>query len=130
MWLRRLSRWRRTPSPLDPSALDRLEELIARVIELVPEAAGARQPTAPPVLPSPEPEPEPEPEPARPAPAAERPAAAHLLLLPGYTLHERPGPAPARGSGVEHEGVRYTVLRHGPSPFPSDPRQCAILERA
>jgi hypothetical protein len=125
MWLRRLSRWRRKPSPLDPSALDRLEELIGRVIELVPQAAGAHQPAAPPVAPPVAPRPEP----VRAAPAAERPASAHLLLLPGYTLHERPGPAPTRGSGVEHEGVRYTVLRHGPSPLPSDLRQCAFLER-
>lgn len=91
------------------------------MIELVPQAAAAQQTAEPPAAPPFEP--------ARAAPAAEPPASAHLLLLPGYTLHERSGPAPARGSGVDHEGVRYTVLRHGPSPFPSDARQCAFLER-
>ena len=121
MWLRRLLRRRRTPRPLDPSALDRLEELIGRVIELVPQAAAVQEPAAQTAVVRPEPRAE--------GPAANRPAAAHLLLLPGYTLHARPGPAPVCGSEVEHGGARYRVLRHGPSPLPADGRRCAFLER-
>jgi hypothetical protein len=122
MWLRRLIRRPRKPSPLDPSALDRLEELITRVIELVPQAVGAREPTAQASGNGPDP--------ATEVFAAEPPARAHLLLLPGYTLHERPGPTPPCGGHVEYDGILYTVLRQGPSPLPADRRRCAFLVRA
>jgi hypothetical protein len=118
MWIRRLLRRRRKPPPFDLTALDRLEQQIARVVALVPQ-----------------PDPESEPVPAAravellPSPAAP-PASDHLLFLPGYELVERKGAPPAPGDRLEREGTAYVVLRLGPSPLPGDRRRCGFLETA
>jgi hypothetical protein len=115
MWIRRLLRRRRKPPPLDLSGLERVEELIARVVDLVPQVAGVPGRAEPPAK-----------EP-RSEPALDASPASHLLLFPGYTLVARAGPAPERGRTMEHEGAVYTVLRLGPSPLPGDRRRCAFL---
>jgi len=133
MWFRRLFRRRPKPPPLDLSALDRLEEAIARVIALVPEARAGRRTVEPPSDASHPATNEPEPddlEPDEPEPGEPEPgASAHLLLLPGYELVELNGPVPERGARIEHDDRAYVVLRHGPSPLPDDRRRCAFLER-
>jgi hypothetical protein len=118
MWIRRLLRRRRNPAPFDLTALDRLEQQVARVVALVPQAEGDAHP-----------------EPAPAARPVERlhvpdvpPASGHLLFLPGYELVEREGTPPAPGRRLEHAGSVYVVLRHGPSPLPGDRRRCAFLE--
>ncbi len=95
---------RRAHAPLDLAAVDRLDELVGRIVTLIPEAA-----------------------------AAPRAAAATLLFVPsaaGYRLAEWPdGAPPARGGRVELPDGVFRVLRHGPSPLPGDRRRCAFLER-
>jgi hypothetical protein len=115
MWIRRLLRLRRKPAPLDLSGLARVEELIARVVDLVPQVAGVPDLAEPPAEETP------------PEPTADPSLSSHLLLFPGYTLVARSGPAPARGRTIEHEGTVYTVLRLGPSPLPGDRRRCSFL---
>ena len=54
----------------------------------------------------------------------------HVLLVPspaGYRLVELPGPPPAPGATVEHEGRRYSALSRGRSPFPADGRPCMLV---
>jgi hypothetical protein len=102
-WFRRRSR---RATPVLPS-LDQLAELVERVIAEVEQVA---------------------------TPAEEAPGAVegHVLFAPatdGYRVLARGGGIPACGSELEHEGVRFRVLRHGPSPFPGDRRRCAFLER-
>ncbi len=107
-WFRRR---RRQPLPVVLPALDRLAELVERVIALLDHTAL-----------SPEAE-QPEPSP---------PVAGHVLFAPsaeGYRLLERDGEAPAPGSELEVGGERLRVLRAGPSPFPDDSRRCVFLER-
>lgn len=120
MWIRRFLGRQRKPPPFDLTALDRLEQQVARVVALVPH---------------PDPEEGAEPAPAaRPVEAIPSPAAPlasdHLLFLPGYELVERKGAPPAPGDRLEHAGSAYVVLRHGPSPLPADRRRCAFLETA
>lgn len=111
MWFRRR---RRHPPPVLLPPLDRLTELVDRVVTLLDQ------------------EPAPAPEPA----VVERPedeevAEGHVLFVPGaagYRLLARDGPPPARVDVVELDEVRYRVLRLGPSPLPGDRRRCAFLE--
>jgi hypothetical protein len=67
------------------------------------------------------------------APVAGEPPAddAHVVLLGegAYTLLEREGAAPAPGEHVTLEEGVYRCVRLTRSPFPSDPRRCAVLER-
>lgn len=67
--------------------------------------------------------------PPPPAPPADH----HLCFLPapgGYSLVERPGPAPEVGAEIEApSGARFKVLRVGPSPRPGESAPCAFLER-
>lgn len=137
MWFRR----RRRPPPLDLSSLerslDRLSELVERIVALIPELVGARSviPIPPAVEPSPAPAPEPASEPA-PEPASEpapEPQPEGFVLFVGspngYRLLERDGVPPSRGVELELEDERYVVLRQGPSPLPGDGRRCVFLER-
>jgi hypothetical protein len=130
MWFLRR---RRRQLPLDLSSLerslDRLAELVERIIGLIPELAAPRpdNPSAPPVEPAAAPAPEPVPE-----QAAEEHEAGHVLFAGGpngYRLHERSGAPPRRGNVVELDAERFVVLRLGPSPLPGDRRRCAFLER-
>lgn len=113
MWFRR----RRRRTHPDLSALDRLSELIERIVALLPEGAG--------------PEAESTPEPAAEA-DTRAPEPPGLLFVPsssGYRLVELERPPPAGRDVVElPEGV-FRVLRLGPSPLPGDLRRCAFLER-
>lgn len=120
MWFRR----RRRKPPLDLSSLerslDRLAELVERLVALVPEL-GAGPPADPghsTVKPAP-------------APAREEGPAGHVLFLggpAGYRLAEQDGASPAGGDELEWEGGQYRVLRLGPSPLPGDRRRCAFVE--
>lgn len=96
-WFRRRARH----SPPVLSSLDRLAELVERVIVLVEEVAPT--PLDGHVL--------------------------FVPAADGYRLLARDGVAPACGAELEIEGGRFRVLRHGPSPFPGDRRPCALLER-
>jgi len=123
MWFRR----RRRRARLDLSALDRLSELIERIVVLLPDGDDAPAPPAaePVAAPSAEPPP-PEVAPAFAAPAP------FLVLVPsaaGYELAEAEGSTPARGELVELPAGRFRVLRLGPSPLPGDARRCAFVER-
>lgn len=68
------------------------------------------------------------------APVVEAPVErAHLILTPsssGYTVRERPGPAPASGTLLDVDGVSFVVHRVGASPFPGSRLRCVFLERA
>ena len=103
-WFRRRAR---RATPVLPS-LDQLAELVERVIAEVEQVAVTAE--------------------------AEAPGAVdgHVLFAPaadGYRLLARGGGIPACGSELELEGRRFTILRHGSSPFPGDLRRCAFLER-
>jgi hypothetical protein len=54
-----------------------------------------------------------------------------LAIVPGaeYRLLEIDRLALARGDALELDGVRYVVVRTGPSPLPVDSRRCAYLIR-
>ena len=118
MWFRR----KRSVLPLDLSALDRLAELIERIIALLPDVAGALEAA-----------PEPDPPNALSVETTQSPPASdHLLFVAGsegYRLVERVGASPGPGERVELDGRTYEVLRVGPSPLPLDRRRCAFLER-
>jgi hypothetical protein len=129
MWLRWLFRRRRPPPPVLLPSLERLAELIERVVELLDEVALApvREPAA-----TRDPEPDPPSVTASVAPSLMPPVRGHVLLLSfpdGYRLVARDGPPPARGDVLELEGEDFAVLRLGPSPLPGDWRRCACLER-
>jgi hypothetical protein len=122
MWFRRR---RRHPPPVLLPPLERLAELVDRVVTLLDQAptpapaehvaAGPAQQAAPE-------------ESWEEAPVG----AEHVLFVPGpagYTLLRRDGPAPARADVVELDDVRYRVLRLGPSPLPGDRGRCAFLEQ-
>jgi len=127
MWFRR--RRRRQPPPVLLPSLDRLAELIERVVALLDQVTLAPTPV-PARAPAPTPAP-PAPEPA----AAVTPAPAvhgHVLFVSasdGYRLLQRDGPPPDRGAVLELDGGVFLVLRLGPSPLPGDRRRCAFLSR-
>lgn len=126
MWFLRR---RRQPPPVLLPSLDRLAELVARVVELLddlvlqqhnPHSASANAPDQ--------------------ARQEELVSISHKLSPPGgwvafvgsadgYRLVEREGAAPGRGERVEVEGTPFRVLRSGPSPLPGDRRRCAFLEK-
>ena len=56
---------------------------------------------------------------------------AHVVLTVAgaYRLLEREGPAPAPGDEVDLDDGAYRCVRLTISPFPADPRRCALLER-
>jgi hypothetical protein len=121
MWFWR--RRRRVPPPVVIPALDRLAELVERVVTLLDNGELPPEPAAPPGGTA-----------ARSdngVPAAAADAAPHLLFVPsadGYVLLERNGSAPAAGATADVDGVAFVVLRLGPSPLPGDRRRCAFLE--
>jgi hypothetical protein len=47
----------------------------------------------------------------------------------GYRLVERDGAAPSTGETVDLDGEPHRCIRVSASPFPDDPRRCAVLER-
>jgi hypothetical protein len=114
MWFRRR---RRHPPPVLLPPLERLAELVDRVVTLLdeapaPEPAVADVPTV--------------------TGEGQEAAEGHVLFVPGpagYRLLRRDGPAPARADVVELDEARYRVLRHGPSPLPGDRCRCAFLEQ-
>lgn len=127
---RRLLRRRLEPA-LDLTPVDRLGELVDRVIALLeqprrPErrAPEARSPEAPP--------PPPRPRAARREPQARAPASGHCVLFvggpAGYRLVDFVGSVPAAGERLVLDGRSQRVLRLGPSPLPGDTRRCAFLE--
>jgi hypothetical protein len=122
MWFRRRRR-RQSPPPVLLPALDRLAELVERVVALLDEVAVT---APPPDLPRP-----PEPPSVRSdlVPAAADGWVAFVASPAGYRLVEREGAAPARGEVVELDGAGFRVLRLGPSPLPGDARRCAFVER-
>ena len=132
MWFRRLFRRRRPPPPVLLPSLERLAELIERVVELLDEVAAVPGRAAPPRRAR-------VPAGARTRSRAERapnPAPSvdgHVLLVPwpdGYRLLEREGAPPGRGRLCStSRRVGFSVLRLGPSPLPGDRRRCAYLER-
>lgn len=114
MWFRRR---RRQPPPVLLPSLDRLAELVERVVALLDQLslAPVPEPRAELVLEQHKPE----------------PADGWLAFIPspeGYRLLERDGSPPVQGETVELDG-RYCVLRLGPSPLPRDRRRCAYVER-
>jgi hypothetical protein len=120
MWFFRRRR-RRSPPPVLLPSLDRLAELIERVVALLDEVSLA-----------PEPAPREEivlnqhnPEPA-PAPDG---WVAFVHSPEGYRLLPQDGAPPTRNATVELDGGAFVVLRLGPSPLPRDRRRCAFLER-
>jgi len=118
MWFRR----RRRRARFDLSALDRLSELIERIVVLLPEGEAAPNLAAAEVAPV-------EPASEVPTPPQHRGV---LLLVPspaGYGLVETVRAEPTRGERVELADGVFTVLRLGPSPLPGDSRRCAFLER-
>jgi hypothetical protein len=122
MRFRRLFRRRREPPPVLLPSLERLGDVVERVVGLLDEVK-----VAPPRQPKPAQSPTPDAA-SEPVPAAD----GHLLFLPlpdGYRLQEREGAPPARGDLVEIDGAGFSVLRQGPSPLPGDRRRCAYLER-
>lgn len=114
MWFRR---HRRLPPPVLLPSLDRLAELVARVVALLDQVTLA-----------------PEPVPAATTPGHDEPepvVAGWLAFVAspgGYRLLERDGPPPNRGATVELDGL-CLVVRLGPSPLPGDRRRCVFVER-
>lgn len=126
MWFLRR---RRQPPPVLLPSLDRLAELVARVVDLLDDLVLEQHnlssaPSDRPVQ----------------AEAEELVSVGHKLdpqpgwvafvgSPEGYRLAEREGAAPGRGERVEVGGTPFRVLRLGPSPLPGDRRRCAFLER-
>jgi hypothetical protein len=107
MWFRRRRRRQPPPQIFLPS-LDRLAELVERVVALLDQTVVAA--------------------PAAPAEVV----AGHVLFVAdpaGYRLLQRDGRPPGRGELVALEAERFRVVRLGPSPLPRDRRRCAFLER-
>jgi hypothetical protein len=119
MWFRRLFRRRREPPPLLLPSLDRLGELIERVVALLDEVSLA-----------------PEAAPAeklvfqkhKVEPAADG-WVAFVPSSDGYRLLEREGQPPEPGTQLELDGGAFCVLRVGSSPLPGDRRRCAFVEQ-
>ncbi|HUP32627.1 MAG TPA: hypothetical protein VM184_06290 [Gaiellaceae bacterium] len=127
MWF--LRRRRRPPPPVLLPSLDRLAELVSRVVDLLDEL----------VLKQHNPRSAPAERPVRVA-AEELVLEQHkpsfadgwMAFVPspgGYRLVGREGEPPGRGEAVEVEDAPFRVLRLGPSPLPGDRRRCAFLER-
>lgn len=126
MWFLRR---RRQPPPVLLPSLDRLAELVARVVDLLDDLVLQQHKLLP--------------RPAEPPVEAEGQALVLEQHKPshvdgwvafvgspgGYRLAEREGAAPGRGERVEVDGTPFRVLRLGPSPLPGDRRRCAFLER-
>ena len=119
MWFRRLFRRRRQPPLVLLPSLDRLAELIERVVALLDQVSLAPEPAPPEKIVSQQ---------HNPGPAAD----GWVAFVPspeGYGLLQRDGPPPDRGAALELEGGVFLVLRLGPSPLPGDRRRCAFVER-
>ena len=117
MWFRR--RRRRSPPPVLLPSLDRLAELIERVVALLDEMTLAPE------------------QPARegivlnqhnPEPAVDG-WLAFVHSPDGYRLLDQEGDPPVRNAPVELDGGSFVVLRLGPSPLPGDRRRCAFVEQ-
>jgi hypothetical protein len=111
-----LFRGRRQAPPLLLPSLDRLAELIERVVELLDEVTLA---------------PEQKPREA-PGPAAEVAVDGWIAFVSspdGYRVLPQHGASPACGATIELERDRFRVVRLGRSPLPGDRRRCAFLER-
>lgn len=141
-WFRR--RRRREPPPLVLPALDRLAELVERVVALLAdeELVSTRHKRVSALQPG-----EnglPEPESTVHSVRTELVSTRHKVVSAGaeadgwvafvsssagYRIAERVGEAPARGAVVELDGGSYRVRRLGPSPLPGDRRRCAYVER-
>ena len=119
MWFRRLFRRRREPPLLLLPSLDRLAELIERVVALLDEVTLA---------PEPAPREEIVLQQHNPGPAADG-WVAFVSSPDGYRLLQRDGPPPGRGAVLELDGGSFVVLRLGPSPLPGDLRRCAFVEQ-
>lgn len=116
MWFRR--RRRRQPPPVLLPSLDRLAELIERVVALLDQVSLAPVPVSEEIVLKQH----------NPRPIVE----GWVALVPspeGYRLLEREGPPPARGASLELEEGSLVLLRLGPSPLPGDRRRCAFLEQ-
>lgn len=117
MWFRR--RRRRSPPPVLLPSLDRLAELIERVVALLDEVTLApEQPAREEIVSNPH----------NPGPAADG-WLAFVHSPDGYRLLEQEGGPPVRNATVELDGGAFVVLRLGPSPLPGDPRRCAFVEQ-
>ena len=124
MWFRRRRRRQPLPPVLLPS-LDRLGELIERVVALldqvslapIPEQAAKPRLDEEIVL-----------EQHNPEPVADG-WVAFVHSPDGYRLLQRDGAPPGRGVTVELDDGVFLVLRVGPSPLPGDRRRCVCLER-
>ena len=117
MWFRR--RRRRGPSPLLLPALERLGELIERVVALLDDVSLA--PESPPregIVSKRH----------NPGPVADG-WVAFVAAPDGYRLVEREGPPPPRGAALELDGDACVALRLGPSPLPGDRRRCVFVEK-
>ena len=120
MWFRRLFRRRREPRAVLLPSLDRLEELIERVVALLDQVSLA---------------PAPERNLERIVSEHHNPEAVAdgwVALVPspeGYRLLQREGPPPDRGAALELDEGTFIALRLGPSPLPGDRRRCAYLEK-
>jgi hypothetical protein len=126
MWFRRWFRRRREPPPPLLPSLDRLAELIERVIALLDDVS-----LAPERMPAPAREPPPSPETALPD-EPEPEADGWVAFVPspdGYLLFPQEGAPPARQAEVQLRLGAFRVVRLGPSPLPGDRRRCAFLER-
>lgn len=126
MWFLRR---RRQPPPVLLPSLDRLAELVARVVDLLDDIVLQQHnlpsaPSDPPVRAAAE-----ELVSIRHKPEPELGWVGFVGSAAGYRLVERDGAAPGRGERVEVEGTPFRVLRLGPSPLPGDRRRCAFLER-
>ena len=112
------------PPPVLLPSLDRLSELIERVVALLDQVALApeQKPREPPseevVVPR-----------HHPGPVADG-WVAFVASPDGYRLLERlRARHPPGGAVLELDGDAFVVLRLGPSPLPGDRRRCAFLER-
>jgi hypothetical protein len=124
MWFRRLFRRRHRPPPVLLPSLDRLAELIERVVALLDEVALAPQPKPREEIVLQQHNPGPA---AEPAPVADG-WLAFVSSPDGYRLLAQDGAPPDRGATIELELDSFLVLRLGPSPLPGDRRRCAFLE--
>jgi len=117
MWFWR--RRRRLPPPVLLPSLDRLAELIERVVALLDQVSLAPEPAPPKEIVLEQHNPGSVPE-------------GWVAFVPspgGYRLLQRDGPPPDRGAVLELENGSFVVLRLGPSPLPGDRHRCALLER-